>query len=290
MRILLNITLLLAISKAIQPLILKKLKTNPSVSISSENNINVSKQNISENFSKKGGKKRCPVNCESCFSFDECTSCKEGFFLFQSSCEPCQIDNCQECLSKGRKSICSLCDDGFFLDKGVCSKCANNCQSCSTKDKCLICETNSELEDGICIAGDDEYWIVYPAALIFITFVFILLIRCLCFRKTLLDNYSSFAENSKDPDFQNKILPIEQRKSLGKDQKNLLMKGNLKKKRGSLISDVSTNMTNATLESGKKSTDFSNRSVRINRRFSENGITEIKGIKVDKKPRWMLKN
>ena len=83
--------------------------------------------------------KKCNKNCNHCDG-DRCYICKKGFYYSEKSnkCLTCDIENCDQCLSKQR---CGICSPGFFVKKGkkTCSPCPRDCLKCSASGHCQSC-------------------------------------------------------------------------------------------------------------------------------------------------------
>ena len=79
----------------------------------------------------------CPTNCNSCESFENCSSCFNNHYLFEI---------------RGKVSCEGECPNGTYLDKseGKCKFCSvENCVKCSQKDQCSECK--NYLLDNVCV-------------------------------------------------------------------------------------------------------------------------------------------
>lgn len=91
--------------------------------------------------------------CQSCNpSYARCIKCVSGYFLNETGfCEPCEIANCQVCLSK---TICQSCAKRHYL---VQAQNTSACLKC-TVESCIICqqlgEQCSECELGYYLADE----------------------------------------------------------------------------------------------------------------------------------------
>ena len=101
----------------------------------------------------------CRFECESCYSYNQCTKCKSGYYRNEGLCIKCSehdqrstciidsnqiascksIDNCFTC-NEG-SAECQNCVQGYFINVGSCKICGeifNNCRLCN-EFKCLDC-------------------------------------------------------------------------------------------------------------------------------------------------------
>ena len=94
----------------------------------------------------------------------KCVSCNHGYFLmrigtsdnFQQDCIKCSLSNCSTC-SHGAQ-VCHQCNQGYFNDSTPmvtqfdrvekCSSCPENCNVCSDKNSCEICQFGYEFIAG----------------------------------------------------------------------------------------------------------------------------------------------
>eukprot|EP00702_Spironucleus_salmonicida_P006665 EST47956.1 Cysteine-rich membrane protein 2 [Spironucleus salmonicida] len=123
----------------------------------------------------------CSKLCKTCSGADDhCTSCQEGQFLAENTCQPCDFGtpagfscncgtimaaNCGKCLD----DACASCIDGFIMRAAVCVPCAQDqiqaasctchgqviagCVSCSAKG-CDACKPNFKLIDNACLPNE----------------------------------------------------------------------------------------------------------------------------------------
>ncbi|KAL4462947.1 hypothetical protein ABPG73_004018 [Tetrahymena malaccensis] len=72
------------------------------------------------------------LNCRECFSNNECSICEDGFLLNKNTgqCDPCQVQNCQDC--SGDKTKCNTCLPSYQL------QISKNPQLCILKGNCQI--------------------------------------------------------------------------------------------------------------------------------------------------------
>ena len=135
---------------------------------------------------------RCQDNgCASCSPDGQCFSCKEGFFLTNSSkgdvkqCQSCDLDNCLICSKSAEISfstnqqVCRACKSGFYLSGGFCLSCIENCQFCiEDSGECILSKTgftvdskantcapinspncNSVDQDGKCVSCENRFYL-----------------------------------------------------------------------------------------------------------------------------------
>lgn len=89
------------------------------------------------------------IGCLTCVNLQFCSSCQEGFYLFNGRCISCTITvpqccsfmvpNCVTCLAN---MTCSVCIQNFLLLNGSCRNCSlliPNCISCSNQTACQVC-------------------------------------------------------------------------------------------------------------------------------------------------------
>lgn len=76
----------------------------------------------------------CPVNCDECSSYNRCTKCSNGFYLYEPEPEKCS----------------QLCPGGYYGEDNMCKMCKSPCNECSSADKCLTCIKNYCIHDGTC--------------------------------------------------------------------------------------------------------------------------------------------
>ena len=110
---------------------------------------------------------RCNLTCNTCVtSANNCTSCKNGSYLFFGSCSSncpngyfLQLSNnaCQKCDSScltcfsSSPNSCFSCPNGFFLTGNNCSACLG-CATCEmTTNNCLTCNGSTYLNNNQCI-------------------------------------------------------------------------------------------------------------------------------------------
>ncbi|KAL4489343.1 hypothetical protein ABPG72_018998 [Tetrahymena utriculariae] len=120
----------------------------------------------------------CDISCQTCTApnnFRQCTSCIEGYYLFQNSCLSCNFPcqscqgtstnclscvqwhnfdptnntcklicpiECTSCFDSSSKTICQGCVDGYYLIDGVCKQCQFPCKNCLNSFNCLSCQDN----------------------------------------------------------------------------------------------------------------------------------------------------
>ncbi|EAS06483.2 leishmanolysin family protein (macronuclear) [Tetrahymena thermophila SB210] len=86
------------------------------------------------------------VNCRGSSTW--CTSCLAGYKLIaeKGTCQK-QCDNsCLECNLPVNPTSCTSCKDGFYLYQGQCFQCQSPCQTCSqSRNNCLTCINNYTL-------------------------------------------------------------------------------------------------------------------------------------------------
>ena len=97
-------------------------------------------------LSNSGGCETCGGNCKECDK-DKCITCYEGFyppFYLAKNCEMCSSDivNCDTCISSHE---CTSCMDGFkyyfdYIDCVICSEFTPNCLKCNIEGYCLKCD------------------------------------------------------------------------------------------------------------------------------------------------------
>ncbi|CAD8203433.1 unnamed protein product [Paramecium octaurelia] len=114
---------------------------------------------------------KCASNCQSCNLEDQCDICKDGYYLNDNQCVLCQ-ENCvlcqnlnqcikshngyyvengialqctNNCLIFFNECQCQDCPDQYYQDHNdlFCYPCQDNCQTCSNKQTCINCVSNS---------------------------------------------------------------------------------------------------------------------------------------------------
>lgn len=129
---------------------------------------------------------KCPLGCSTCNEYYVCTSCLDGYYLFNGTCRICPA-KCKTCrLENGlQQPTCSSCEYPYVfsqLDIGdVCALCAYPCKYClnnnlthcvtclkpfmqnSDNGKCVICQQpNCEACDFVnlsaCLTCRDGYF------------------------------------------------------------------------------------------------------------------------------------
>jgi hypothetical protein len=101
-------------------------------------------------------RQRFDGNCKVPFPDRTCEVCEFGYRNVDGSCVKCNQDNCEEC----NEQNCLRCNKGYLLEYGKCdTKCIENCDRCSTKDKCDICTPTHFLNysSGICIPCNEKF-------------------------------------------------------------------------------------------------------------------------------------
>ncbi|KAL4488340.1 hypothetical protein ABPG72_019190 [Tetrahymena utriculariae] len=96
--------------------------------------------------------KKCLSPCNNCNrSQDTCTSCINGYNLNGNQCIINCDSSCKTCNTPNDSNNCSSCKDGFYLDKGACKNCQSPCSNCKeSATKCLDCNLNYKLESSQC--------------------------------------------------------------------------------------------------------------------------------------------
>lgn len=108
------------------------------------------------------GKCNCPINCAKCDDINLlCTQCKDGFFLNNGVCNPCEA-SCKTCVTNAitctscfredelnaRSQCCSLGCSNCFLGSTKCSECADkyynsNRECIRCQDPCISCTSQA---------------------------------------------------------------------------------------------------------------------------------------------------
>eukprot|EP01017_Pseudomicrothorax_dubius_P050392 TRINITY_DN9539_c0_g1_i1.p1 TRINITY_DN9539_c0_g1~~TRINITY_DN9539_c0_g1_i1.p1 ORF type:complete len:271 (-),score=15.46 TRINITY_DN9539_c0_g1_i1:162-974(-) len=99
---------------------------------------------------------KCPDKCKDCS--DDPTKCKvciDGYFLKDGACIACSTLNkgpCAKCTADGCIDCKTFFDTSFYsFSNSQCIKCPDNCESCESATKCIVCRQNSKKNaDGTC--------------------------------------------------------------------------------------------------------------------------------------------
>ena len=95
---------------------------------------------------------KCPSNCISCPVSDSiCASCNTGYYINNSLCSICTINNCLSCSRVGSVVVCTQCNTGYYLSSGNCISCQSNCQRCTTSTSCSQCKPGYTISGSSCI-------------------------------------------------------------------------------------------------------------------------------------------
>lgn len=81
-------------------------------------------------------------NCDECLEHLVCDKCTDNYFITEDySCETCDIDKCVTCANIEE---CEICDDNYFLiEDNTCEKCSlSNCEVCLSLTACEECSEN----------------------------------------------------------------------------------------------------------------------------------------------------
>lgn len=111
---------------------------------------------------------QCEYTCETCLTYESCSTCKLYSSLQTNYCE-CDmtygrdLDNsCSSCTSNCKYctndySTCNTCFDSYYLSDNLCPQCHNTCATCvSTSTYCLTCHENTyitEYNTCVCLNG-----------------------------------------------------------------------------------------------------------------------------------------
>ncbi|ELP86082.1 protein serine/threonine kinase, putative [Entamoeba invadens IP1] len=96
---------------------------------------------------------KCSSECKDCFgSSTKCTSCEEGEYLTNSTCQSNELlrEKCSTVSVSG--SLCYVCKPGYFRVGLDCQSCKPECKTCLTSNKCLECNSvYFKSSDGECL-------------------------------------------------------------------------------------------------------------------------------------------
>jgi hypothetical protein len=122
---------------------------------------------------KKCDSEKC-LECKSEFIMDdgECTNkCGEGKANVNGICEACEESGCKVCSSNLKTcyecnkpavlyegKCVSSCPTGYYLDTTTnsCDKCDYSCDTCTSKDKCILCRAGYYKLDSSCLTSCPE--------------------------------------------------------------------------------------------------------------------------------------
>ncbi|OMJ84665.1 hypothetical protein SteCoe_14186 [Stentor coeruleus] len=106
----------------------------------------------------------CEDTCETCLTYESCSTCKlNSHFVLNycecdmtygrnpiKSCSSC-TEYCQYCTND--YSICDSCFDSYYLSDNLCPICHNTCATCKTTSTyCLTCHENTYItESNVCV-------------------------------------------------------------------------------------------------------------------------------------------
>ncbi|CAD8198393.1 unnamed protein product [Paramecium octaurelia] len=108
---------------------------------------------------------QCSYPCLKCTAQNTCQSCKEGYFLINSTCQICQLP-CKTCELKSTKCLsCAyenlmvdsqsqcVCVNGYTQVEGDCQQCQMPCVNCyGSADYCISCANQLQIgTDGNCV-------------------------------------------------------------------------------------------------------------------------------------------
>ena len=79
----------------------------------------------------------CPSNCDMCSDYQGCNKCADYYYPNTSGteCVRCSSD-CLECVNS---TTCMKCDEGFILENNICVKCPYMCKNCADNEGCAEC-------------------------------------------------------------------------------------------------------------------------------------------------------
>ena len=89
---------------------------------------------------------RCSINCKNCIIDNNnnniCKTCKEGYYLFNSTC-------------------LLTCPDGYFASEEtkICNSCHSSCHTCNSSNFCLSCPKDMVLHNNTCFDSCPDYFV-----------------------------------------------------------------------------------------------------------------------------------
>ncbi|ELP85690.1 serine-threonine protein kinase, partial [Entamoeba invadens IP1] len=132
---------------------------------------------------KKCLSKQSDMTCEYA-EYGVCKRCINGYYLDETKCAPCiekcilcsNKSNCEQCISNYifnttslscetfsiphcliyKGYACDKCENGYYKTNGKCSICENNCEYCTSKEKCILCSSDYYLHEDSCYHSTDN--------------------------------------------------------------------------------------------------------------------------------------